>query len=281
MSTVSPSSSSLSSPPSSIGRVGANGASFAAFQLPEGEITTADIESIVALMTAGARDITYPQIFGRLAGAKRTLSGDVLRPFLHELLNKANVQATQSSGARETGTVSDVPREAIDVLWKLCAQIIDIRTGLDFLEINFNFGAGVKETTIKVPGTYNWVLDCKFKEDVFAVHPLNKPKYHCGDARQLVIRNQVRFKMNATGIASVREGDIAVKVMFKFNAGLRTEHKPNTIEYDSLERPYIEVKDGKPVIVDGHYVPRRMNDWLVVNVLKKDIYIGLPDIATV
>lgn len=262
-------------------RIGVNGASFATFQLPEGEISTADIEAILALVAAGARDITYPQIFGRLAGAKRVLSGDVLRPFLHELLNKANMRATLSASpvAREAGTVGDVPREAIDVLWKLCSQIIDIRTGADFLEINFNFGAGVKETTISVPGTYNWVLDSKYKEDVYAVHALNKPRYHCGDARTLVIRNQVRFKMNATGIESVRAGDLAVRILFKLNAGLRTEHKANTIEYDSLERPYIEVREGKPVIVDDHYVPRRMNDWLVVNVMKKDIYIGLPDLT--
>jgi hypothetical protein len=73
------------------------------------------------------------------------LSGDVLRPFLHELLNKANVQATPSVAARydpllpppppsfclrvsmyvnsEAGAVGDVPREAIDVLWKLCSQV--------------------------------------------------------------------------------------------------------------------------------------------------------------
>jgi hypothetical protein len=231
-------------------------------------------------MRSGARDITYPQIFGRLAGARRTLSGDVLRPFLHELLNKANVAASQSSAARDSGTVGDVPREAIDVLWKLCSQIIDIRTGPDFLEINFNFGAGVKESTISVPGAYAWVLDCKHKEDTLAVHPLNKPKYHCSDARTLVIRNQIRFKMSSTGIEGIRDGDIAVKVMLKFNIGLRTVNKPNMIEYDSLNRPYIEVHEGKPVIVDGHYVPRRFNDWLVINVLKKDIFIGLPDIAT-
>jgi len=79
----------------------------------------------------------------------------------------------------------------------------------------------------------------------------------------------------------MREGDIAVRVLLKFNAGLRTEHKANTIEYDSLDRPYIEVRDGKPLIVDGHYVPRRLNDWLVVNVLKKDVFIGLPDLASV
>jgi len=261
-------------------RVGANGASFANFRLPEGEIQAADIEAIVALVAAGARDITYPLIFARLAGCKRVLSGDVLRPFLHELLNKANVQATPSVAAREAGAVGDVPREAMDVLWKLSSQLIDIRTGVDFLELNFNFGAGVKESTIKVPGTYTWVLDSKFKEDPLAVHPLNKPKYHCSDTRTLVIRNQVRFKMNAAGIESVRDGDLAVKQIFKFNAGLRTEHKANTIEYDSLDRPFIEVRDGKPVIVDGHYVARRLNDWLVVNVLKKDVYIGLPDLAT-
>jgi hypothetical protein len=99
----------------------------------------------------------------------------------------------------------------------------------------------VKETAIKVPGTYTWVLDGKFKEDPLAVHPLNKPKYHCSDTRTLVIKNQIRFKMNARGIESVRDGDIAVKVLLKFNAGLRTEHKANTIEFDALDRPYIEV----------------------------------------
>jgi len=251
--------------------------SFQSFELPEGEIASQDINSIVELVSAGARDITYPLIFAKLAGKQRIVTGEVLRPFFQELLSKADV-TTPGSQPPPDVAVPNSSHEALDVLGKLASQIVDIRTGVDFLEMNFNFGPGVKEATLKVPGSFNWVLEQKYKTDPYLVNPGNTPKFLSSEPRVLVIKNQVRFSMSPQGIAGIREGDIQVKVMIKWNAGIRTELKPNTVEYDSMDRPYIEMADGKPVIVNDHYVPRRLNNWLVVTVLKKDIWIGLPDL---
>lgn len=251
---------------------------FAELDLPEGNISTADIAAVLRLIDGGARDATYPMIFARLAGKTRVLDGDVLKPFLRDLLDKATVHPTPADPAGSAH--GEFPREAIDVLSKLCAQIVDIRTGPDFMEINFNFGP-TKENTIKIPGTSNWVLEQKFKEDPYLVHELNKPRYLASEPRTLVLKNQVRFRMNRNGIEGMREGDIQVKAMFKFNTNIRTEVKVGQIEYDSMDRPYIEMHGhGRAVIVDNHYVARKMDNWLVVTltVLKKDIWIGLPSL---
>jgi len=261
---------------------GSSGVSFTTVELPEGEVTTADIAAIAALLEAGARDITYPLIFAKLAGKRRHISGEVLRPVLRQILSKANVAPPVTAGSSPIeGQPGDIPREAIEVLTTLVSQIQEIRTGADFLEMNFNFGPGVKETMIKIPGTYNWVLEQKYKEDPYLVHKLNTPRYLMTDPRTLIFKSQVRFTMSPQGIAGMREGDIQLKAAFlKLNAGMRTEHKPGTIEYDSGDRPYIEMLGhNRPVIVDDHYVPRRLSDWLVVTVLKKDIWIGLPDLS--
>lgn len=52
------------------------------------------------------------------------------------------------------------------------------------------------------------------------------------------------------------------------------------IEYDGKNRPMIEHgTDGKPLIHNKHYIPKRFDDWLVVTVLKQEVLVGLPNLG--
>lgn len=52
------------------------------------------------------------------------------------------------------------------------------------------------------------------------------------------------------------------------------------IEYDKKNRPFLMVdRFERPVIVDNHYVPCTYTDWLILTVLGRDTWIGLPPLT--
>jgi hypothetical protein len=53
------------------------------------------------------------------------------------------------------------------------------------------------------------------------VHKLNTIKLVSADPRTFIIRNQVRLRMNQHGIEGLREGDIQLKLLVKFNCNVR------------------------------------------------------------
>jgi hypothetical protein len=75
----------------------------------------------------------------------------------------------------------------------------------------------------------------------------------------------------------VRAGDLSVKLMMKFAANVRFETIPGKIDLDDSNRPYLEEgDDGTPLIRNGHYIVRKYDFWIVISVLKRDIWMGLP-----
>ena len=52
------------------------------------------------------------------------------------------------------------------------------------------------------------------------------------------------------------------------------------IEYDKKNRPFLSVDSyGRPVVVDGHYVPCTYSDWLILTILGRETWIGLPPLT--
>jgi len=165
---------------------------------------------------------------------------------------------------------------ALNLFTILYQKMLEMRAVGDELILKFDFGSE-KSALLEVPAVEHWVLESAYA-DPYLVHPNNVIRQTKTDARKFVLNHALHFKMNKHGIESVRDGDIYLKQVFKFNAGIKTELRRNHIHLDSSRRPVLlETEDGLPIIQHGHYVPRTANYWIVVTVLKQETWIPLPD----
>jgi len=78
---------------------------------------------------------------------------------------------------------------------------------------------------------------------------------------------------------SIRSGDLSIKKFLSLNCDLRLERRPGMVEYDDSKNAFIEMASLNPPtprIEHGQFVPRTFDYWLVVSVLHRENWIGLP-----
>lgn len=190
--------------------------------------------------------------------------------------------------------------EAAKLLLSFMHWLVDIRidrpalsssaaaaAALSTLTLRFDFGpaASGAYSYIDLPSQPTWVLGSKHPRDPYLVHPLNQPKIYTNESHRLCIHRELALSFSAAkGIISIRSGDVSLKKSFvSLNCDLRTEYRPGMVEYDDSRNPFLVMREddeSKPVITDdGHYLPRTFDCWLVVTVLTRETWVGLPIIG--
>lgn len=225
-------------------------------QVPGGVLSLEDILKLEPLCQR--RHVSFYNLYPLATdGMPRSLSGDVVR--------------------RLCARVTSQRFRKLRFLKPLLAVMRGVETnGHDRLTVTFDMGkAGAMEVT--TPVNNKWVVESGLSVDPFRVHKLNVLRPVTTEARTFVIRDKLTFTVNSKGIAAVADGDITFKAIFKFNALVYTVHNVRRIEVDSSGRPYVRLDPtGRPIVKDGHYQPALYDDWLVISVLSKETWIGLP-----
>ncbi len=111
-------------------------------------------------------------------------------------------------------------------------------------------------------------MESHHAHDPFLVHSSNVVLLTQTDAHTFIMRDELRVRVCEDGVVSLREGSVKLqKLFFSLNVDIRSEHCVARVETDIQQRAVLHVDDeGAPLIVDGHYVPRRYDDWLVLTV---------------
>ena len=208
--------------------------------------------------------------------------------------------AAGSSAAPAPKVGSALSLEAAKLLLSFMHWLVDIRidrpvasssasaaAALSTLTLRFDFGpaASGAYSYIDLPSQPTWVLSSKHPRDPYLVHPLNQPKIYTNESHRLCIHRELCLQFSGSrGVVSIRSGDVSIKKSFvSLNCDLRTEYRPGMVEYDDSRNPFLVMReddDTKPLITeDGHYLPRTFDCWLVVTVLTRETWVGLPIIG--
>ncbi|XXQ37441.1 Uncharacterized protein PBTT_08377 [Plasmodiophora brassicae] len=114
--------------------------------------------------------------------------------------------------------------------------------------------------------------------DTYVVDGNGKIRKRAKEARRLLLKRQVQVTIDDHGrLAAVRPGDLMMKVgIMTVGIRLRSETFPGRVATDERGRPVVVVgADGRPVRRDGQWLVRRHDEWIVVSVLSKSVWIGI------
>jgi hypothetical protein len=255
--------------------------------LPSGKVSRAQLDTFLA--DVDWANLSYKHIFQYLLTANRVISGQTLQSYVKPTILAYNQRIKQRDLMRKNNKNAanfpqqldaELPGEVFKFLQFFSDYLSEIRVDKQrsTLTLQFDF-RGASSYTLELPTPQTYVLQSKHKTDQYLVNSLNKAVIAEVEVRKLVFNNTVELQLDkVTGeIKHVREGDVSVKKFLSFTADLHYEHKENMADYDGQNRFYLECDVmGKPMIHNNHYVPKCYDDWIVVTVMKQEVYIGLP-----
>lgn len=225
----------------------------APYVLPSGTLTAPDLEKAFQSILDEKQGLAA--LFALLAdGQKRVLPGDVVR----SMFKKYGV------------TIDFLP---VDTLKEVVAENGKVT-------FRFDFG-GSSTRKVKLPDTSSTVLKQKNSADPWAADGKNEPKVVTSKGRELKVKNEVQLTVDQTGITGIREGDIEVGwALGWLGMKLHMEHQAGK-QAMADERPVIQTgADGKPLVVNGHYVPQTYDDWVVIEAGPARVEAGVPPLST-
>ncbi len=219
--------------------------------LPSGELTEADLERAFQEVAESGKGIMG--FFGLLAdGQARTLSGDIVRA----MFEKYGVE------------LDFLPLDALNR--------VDAAGG----KVTFHFDFGSKGyRDISLPGTTQKVLDSRHRSDRFLVDRRNRVRDEESDGKKLRLKSQLQFSVNDSGLTGLRQGDLAVHHWLAgwVNLNVHSEQHEGKIATGEKDRPVLQTDErGNPVVENGHYVPQRFDDWVVITAKGRRIEVGIP-----
>ena len=142
-----------------------------------------------------------------------------------------------------------------------------------------NYNANNKLFTC--PSATGYVLDISKNPSYIADNngTRTEPEYVPSQLSKIYLANQIHLYFNQYGITNIKDNDMMIKFMLKFNASIKTKYIAQRLDTDEKGRVYLveDSKTGKPLVKNNHYIPKRYDNWLIISVVKKEIYIGLAE----
>lgn len=223
-------------------------------KLPGGPLTTADLERAFQEVQKSGQGIMG--FFGMLAdGQRRVLPGAAVR----EVFAKYGVK------------LDFLP---VDALREVVAEGGKVTFRFDF------GGASTREVTL--PDTRQKVLDSSNRADPLAADGKNRVKEEKNDGKQLRLNQELQLSVDAHGLTGVREGDLAVHhwLLGWVDIQVHSEQHAGKVATGDKNRPVL-VTDGQgnPVVQDGHYLPQRYDDWVVIEAKGQRSEVGIPPLG--
>jgi hypothetical protein len=230
---------------------GTQGAASDQGSLPGGTLTVADLERAFQAVQQSGQGIMG--FFGMLAdGQRRVLPGDAVR----QIFSKYGVSL-------DFLPVKDL-REVVAEGGKVTFR--------------FDFGGdGTREITL--PDTTRKVLDSRNRADPYAADGKNRVKEEKSDGKQLRLSQELQLSVDAHGLTGVREGDIAVHhwLLGWVDIQVHSEQHAGKVATGDKDRPVLMTDGaGNPLVQDGHYVPQRYDDWVVIEAKGQRVEAGIP-----
>lgn len=192
------------------------------------------------------------------------VDGEDARARLARLLREAPEPALRALGGAGEALLAFLPLE------RLCDVHRTER------ELVLAFDTGAEETLpVAVPARTLQVLDAD--SDEVAPERTGRARALRTDERVLLVHRELRFVLDAEGIAGVREGDLEVRAgPFAVDLALRTETRAG-VARDRYGRPLLAVDEhGAPLRCEGRWVVQRFERWLVLEALGHRVEVGVP-----
>jgi hypothetical protein len=233
-----------------------------------------ELRVMMDVVASGAADLDYNRLFqlmiayhGKSIHHSRKKEISIDGPSIHALSG-----AILSSKFKE-GVCS---KNVHDSLMKLSKGIESIRVIGTQIILKFNFRWSTE--SLYLPSPPGFVLDSRNKADPLLVCPQNKLIPVKSEVRTIVLNKTVHLNLNENGnVDSVNPGEVYAKLLMKFQANLRTTFLKGRVDTDDKKRAYVVVDSQcKPVVVNGHYQLLKYDHWLIISVMGRDIFMGLP-----
>jgi len=224
----------------------------APYTLPAGTLTSADLEQ--AFQSIQSQNQGIAALFALLADGKaRTLPGDVIR----DLFKKYGV------------TLDFLPLDTLK----------DVTSEGGKVKFRFDFG-GDSTRKLKLPDTTSTVLKQKNSADPWAADGKNQVKTVKSDGREIKVKSEVELSVDQTGITGIRKGDVVVGwALGWLDMAVHMEHSVGKQQMAD-ERPVIQTDaSGKPIVVNGHYLPQTYDDWAIIEAGPAKVETGIPPLT--
>jgi hypothetical protein len=231
------------------------GASAERWVLPGGALGEAELERAFQEVTRSGRGVMG--FFGLLAdGQARSLSGEVVRAMF----------------ARYGVRLDFLPLDALERVESAGGKVT----------FHFDFGSeGHRD--IQLPDTRQKVLESRHRSDPWLVDRKNRVREEKSGGSKLRLKPSLELSVDASGLTGVREGDLAVHHWLAgwVNLDLHSERHEGRVATGEKDRPVLVTDSrGEPAVVDGHYVPQRFDDWVVITAAGRRIEVGIPALST-
>jgi len=225
------------------------------WQLPVGALSAEDLERAFREVQRSGKGIMG--FFGLLAdGQKRQLDGATVRA----MFEKYGVE------------LEFLPLDALEGVVSQDGKVT----------FAFDFG-DQSERELQLPESRLQVLDSRHRSDRFLVDRKNRVREQKSDGKKLRLKDELQLTVNENGLTGVRQGDLAVHhwLLGWVDLQVHSERHDGKIATGDKERPVLETDGrGKPLVVDGHYVPQRFDDWVIITAKGRRIEVGIPPLAS-
>ncbi len=221
------------------------------WSLPTGELSAEDLERAFEEVAKSGRGVMG--FFGLLAdGQRRQLDGATVRA----MFEKYGVE------------LEFLPLDALKGVVSADGKV------------TFQFDFGRKgEREVQLPDSTQKVLDSRHRSDRFLVDRKNRVRDEKNDGKKLKLKSELQLSVDENGLTGVREGDLAVHhwLLGWVNIQVNSERHQGKIATGEKNRPVLQTDaGGRPVVVDGHYLPQRFDDWVIITAKGRRIEVGIP-----